>query len=227
MQKDAIILFTRIPVPGETKTRLQPLLTMEECCLLQGAFIQDVYRVLKDVKTACDIIVSYTPKGNLADLKALLPEARLFLPQQGREIGEKMHGAICHLLEGGYTRCLLIGSDLPLLRAQVLDDAFFSLRSNDMALCPTEDGGYYLIGMKEPCRDVFCLEYGVSTVFEKTLEAIRSAGKTCAVGACTMDIDEPRDLFALRERLTGEDLSVGPQTRRILGELFSKRRLTE
>ena len=221
MKSNAIILFTRIPVPGETKTRLQPFLTMEECCRLQKAFIQDIHQVLGKVETACDIIISYTPKGNLEDLKTLLPKSCLFSPQKGRDIGEKMHNAILHSLEAGYKKCILIGSDIPMLKEAVLDEAFVMLDNSDIVLCPTEDGGYYLIGMKEPCEEVFRLEYGISTVFDKTLEAARAARKSCSVGECAMDIDEPCDLHRLRERLN--ETTNCPKTKTVLGELYRER----
>ena len=220
MTNNAIILFTRIPVPGKTKTRLQPFLSEDECCLLHSAFLRDIFRVLREVTVPCDILVCYTPEGNLAELEALLPEADDFFPQQGQDLGEKMHNAICHVLGRGYGRCLLIGSDLPLLRAKAVEEAFYSLESRDIVLCPTEDGGYYLIGMKAPCKDIFNLKYGVSTVFEGTLELAGSLGITYAVGAATMDIDEPQDLLHLAERLEQEDMSVCPETRAALEGFF-------
>ena len=219
LQSNAIIFFTRIPVPGKTKTRLSPLLTMDECCLLQKAFIRDVYQVLKEVKTNCDILVCFSQEGGLADLSQLLPGVHSFFPQQGENIGEKMHNAISQTLNKGYSRCLLIGSDLPLLRAAALDEAFSLLETNDVVLCPTEDGGYYLIGMKEPCADVFQIEYGISTVFEKTLVAAVKAGKSCVAGQGTMDIDTPDDLFNLREKLALENEFVCLHTRNILRDL--------
>ncbi|MCL1994337.1 MAG: TIGR04282 family arsenosugar biosynthesis glycosyltransferase [Spirochaetes bacterium] len=219
---NAIILFTRIPVPGKTKTRLLPMFTMDECCLLQSAFLMDVWQVLTKAKGDCDIIVCYTPEGNLDDLSRLLPGAHLFFPQQGKGIGEKMHNAICRALATGYSRCILVGSDLPLLRSAALDKAFELLETNDMVLCPTEDGGYYLIGMKEPCESIFTLKYGISTVFEKTMKAAKAAGKTCATGDSTMDIDEPDDIFRLVEMLKQESDSVCPQTRNVLKKLACK-----
>ncbi|MCL2233366.1 MAG: TIGR04282 family arsenosugar biosynthesis glycosyltransferase [Treponema sp.] len=225
VEKNAIILFTRIPVPGKTKTRLQPFLTAGECCLLHHAFIRDIHQVLRETKTACDIIVCYTPEGDLADMETLLPAACAFLPQRGLDIGQRMHNAMCSVLEKGYSRCLLVGSDLPLLRSEALDEAFCLLENRDIVLCPTEDGGYYLIGMKEPCEEVFhLLEYGVSTVFGKTLAAAAQCGKTCAAGAGTMDVDDCEDLLRLKERLESEEASVCPETRTVLAELFRKGR---
>ena len=214
---NAIILFTRIPLLGKTKTRLQPFLTDRQCCLLHRAFLRDVFHVLGEVSVPCDILVCYTPEGNLAELEDLLPGAAAFFPQQGAALGEKMHNAIRHVLCSGYKRCVLIGSDLPLLRAKAIEEAFAFLESNDIVLCPTEDGGYYLVGMKQPCEEIFNMEYGVSDVFEKTLATAKALGKTCAVGEATMDVDDPQDLLRLAERLNKEGPQVCANIRAVLG----------
>jgi hypothetical protein len=222
VKENAVILFTRIPVPGKTKTRLQPFLTPDECCRLQSALIRDIYQVLQGIETACDILVCHTSCGDPVELRALLPAAGVFFPQRGDGMGERMHNAIYQTLEKGYRRCLLIGSDLPLLQASAVDEAFCLLESRDVVVCPTEDGGYYLIGMKDPCEAVFRLEYGDAAVFEKTLAAAAHCGKTYAVGACTMDIDKPEDLLRLKEKLVQEDLPACPETRIFLAEFFRR-----
>jgi len=127
-----------------------------------------------------------------------------------------MHNAICRVLESGYERCLLVGSDLPLLRAKAVEDAFRFLDGEDIVLCPTEDGGYYLVGMKEPCENIFGQEYGGSSVFAGTLALVAESGKSCAVGETTMDIDYPEDLFRLAQRLETESPEICPKTREVL-----------
>ena len=218
---NAIVLFTRIPIPGKTKTRMQPFLTGEECCTLHNAFLRDVFSVLKKVNLPCDIFVCYNPEGNLSELEALLPDASAFFPQHGQTLGEKMHNAVCQVMDKGYGRCILIGSDLPLLRTNAVEDAFIFLESKDIVLCPTEDGGYYLIGMKKPCKDIFHMKYGGSNVFDKTLTIAAQSGMTYAVGQTTKDIDYPQDLFELAERLTGEAPDVCPETREVLKRFIS------
>ena len=218
MKNDVVILFTRVPVPGKVKTRLQPFLTGEECCALQRAFILDVFGVL--LKTGVEIVVSYAPDGDPAELKALLPEARAFFPQSGKALGAKMYKTIRQTLKSGYERCLLVGSDIPLLRAEMIHETFRLLDAHDIVLCPTEDGGYYLIGMNKPAEAVFHInEYGSSTVFEKTLTAAASSGLSCAVGPGTMDIDKPEDLFKLTEKLKSLSPNTCPETRKVLSKL--------
>jgi hypothetical protein len=217
LKDNVVILFTRIPVPGKTKTRLMPFLTGEECCLLQRAFLCDVFDVLRGVDAECDIVVAYEPEGDVPELIELLPGAKEYFPQHGGDLGERMLNAIDRMLTSGYGRCLLIGSDMPLLKPDFITGAFRSLDSHDIVLNPTEDGGYYLVGMKEPCEELFRLEkYGVSSVFEKTMAAAETSGKTVAVGAPTMDIDTPEDFIRLKERLEQEKQETCPETRKAL-----------
>ncbi|MCL2386740.1 MAG: TIGR04282 family arsenosugar biosynthesis glycosyltransferase [Defluviitaleaceae bacterium] len=227
MTNNAVILFTRIPVAGKTKTRLMPVLTGEECCELQSAFLLDMYSELQKVKSSRDIFVYYAPEGELTQLQTLLSGAEVFFPQTGKDLGEKMYNAFCNVLKMGYSRCVLLGSDLPLLRAKDVDAAFDMLATHDMVLCPTEDGGYYLIGMKEPVSEVFNVTYGKSTVFTESIAQAKRAGKTCAIGARAQDIDEPQDLFNLMDKLKNEDSSVCPNTRIVLenkGRLYGTRK---
>ena len=200
MKENAIILFTRTPTPGKAKTRLQPFLTGEECSELQKAFIQDIYSMLRDIDA--EIAVCHTNDGSISEISILAPDADLYFEQNGESLGDRMHNAFCHLFSIGYRRCILIGSDVPLLHKQVINEAFLLLENHDIVIGPTEDGGYYLIGMMEPCKEVFSLqEYGVSTVLEKTMAAAASLSKKTAIGPAAMDIDTPEDLLRLAEIL--------------------------
>ena len=75
MKDNVVIIFTRIPIPGKTKTRLQPLLSGEQCCQLHRAFLVDIYNVLRLSESVCDVVVYYVPDGDLDELKMLLPDA--------------------------------------------------------------------------------------------------------------------------------------------------------
>ena len=224
MKDNAVILFTRIPVEGKTKTRLKPLLTDEKCCRVQRAFIRDVYAMLQKDCNDCDIYVCFSPEGNLDELMEITPGAKSHFPQNGGDLGEKMFNALSRVLGKGYKRCLLIGSDIPQIKAAQLREAMDLLDSNDIVICPTIDGGYYLIAMKEPHKELFSIkEYGTSNVFEQTIEAAEKIKKKCACGSKLMDIDDQEDLFRLAELLKEESAEVCVETRKILGEILAGR----
>ena len=89
--KDALILFTRVPIPGQTKTRLMPFLTGEECARLHACFVKDIYEKAKQVDA--DIFVFFTPKDEKKLLQQILDNETVCLPQFGDDLGERMKNA--------------------------------------------------------------------------------------------------------------------------------------
>lgn len=217
--KQALIVFTRVPAEGRTKTRLQGALTPSQCALAHQAFLRDIVLACSAPRQ-WDLLIFYGDEGPLSLLRQLLPEQRAFFPQRGDSLGEKMDRAIRETLEMGYTSCVLIGSDLPLLHRGIIARAMEALRENDLVLGPTQDGGYYLIGSCRPCTAVFTHQrYGGSSVFEDTLEAARRAGLRCGQVDLLRDVDEPEDLRALARQLAGGDEERCPNSKAFLREL--------
>lgn len=219
MKSNAVILFTRVPVPGKTKTRLYPFLNMENCCKLHEAFLKDIYEII--VQSDADIHICYTPDENLKDLKVLFPDDTSFFPQKGTDLGIRMHRGISDVLNFGYKNVLLIGSDIPLLKSCDIEKAFDILKTHDIAVSPADDGGYYLIGMKQPCESVFQIHYSTSKVFAQTIEAIKNNGKTYGIGNKLPDIDRKEDLIRLNEILQNDHTFICRHTRKLLSSLFS------
>lgn len=198
--KQALILFTRVPVQGKTKTRLQAALTPAQCVEVHCAFLQDLFAACNDPRW--DLLVFYGQEGPLSILQELLPDQRQFFPQQGNILGEKMDNAIAQTLAMGYDRCVLVGADLPELHRGIIAAAMQSLDQSPLVLGPTMDGGYYLIGSRMRCSFVFAGQsYGGSTVFEQTMAAIKAAGYCCRTVQPLHDVDSPQDLRALADRL--------------------------
>lgn len=177
-------------------------MTPEECAQLHRCFLKDLSR--QCLLTGADIYVSYTPAGieNENRLRNILGEQKGYFPQKGKTLGDKMYDAIARVLSKGYKSCVLIGSDVPELKANHLQRAFDLLDDKDVVFGETEDGGYYLVGMKEPIREAFGLsEYGHSKVLEQTIGQLKSTGYTVGYATTLADIDTPEDLRILRMRL--------------------------
>lgn len=205
--KRAIICFTRVPKPGVTKTRLLPILTGEQCAKLHTAFLRDLSSVYDQAKA--DLFVAYTADPDWEMLKAIFPAAAGFFPQEGADLGEKMHNAIRNVLSEGYDAVILTGADLPLMTVSHLDSGFGALENADIAIGPTSDGGYYMVGMKQLHRAVFENQrYGGATVLENTIAAGKTAGLTVALTDSCDDVDTPEDLRALAGRLPPESSTL-------------------
>lgn len=196
--KNAVICFTRVPQPGKTKTRLLPILTGDQCAALHTAFLKDLSRMYRQVDA--DLFVAYTPDPDWPVLQDLFPSARDFFPQTGSDLGEKMYNAIAHVLGLGYDACILTGADLPLMTAGHIDAGFAALQSGDLSIGPTSDGGYYLIGMKIPCMEVFHVpNYGSASVYDNTVAAAKASGLQITPAQTCDDVDTPEDLHALAD----------------------------
>lgn len=203
MMKKAIICFTRVPKPGVTKTRLMPILTGEQCAKLHTAFLKDLASVYKNV--AADLFVAYTADPEWESLKEIFSSAKDFFPQRGADLGEKMYRAIGHVLQLGYQSVILTGADLPLMTKTHLESGFAALEGADVTFGPTSDGGYYLVGMKQPHTVIFeKQQYGGATVLENTVGAAKAAGLTVSFAKTCDDVDTPEDLRNLTKHLSPE-----------------------
>lgn len=200
--KRAIIIFTRIPLPGHTKTRMMPVLKPDECAKLHICF-------LKDIKTACDetfidFFICYAPEGDnqLKILKKIFGNQKEYFPQTGDSLGERMYHAFCEVRNRGYHSCILIGTDVPELSGKDIRRAFDALKRCDVVFGRTLDGGYYLVGMKHPRKEVFGLDaYGHASVFEDTLKELERRKLKIGYTRTLSDMDTPADLNGYRERM--------------------------
>lgn len=219
MRDRVIIFFTRIPELGKIKTRLEPFLTKKLCVELQTAFIKDIYNNIKTM--GIDIIINYSSMGDLDTLRNIVDKDVKFIKQEGNDIGEKMHNAIANSLRQ-YNKVVLIGSDLPLLNKTDIELAFNILEDKDLVISPTYDGGYYLIGMKKENPDIFKIEYSTSSVYEDTIDKIRSIGASYGEGNIQLDIDDKSDFISLHKVLK-EDKNIScDNTRQIINKVMGK-----
>lgn len=213
--KRAIILFTRVPAAGKTKTRMMPHLTPGQCAMLHACFLRDIAAECR--KCGADLIVSYTPDGGAERLRKILGRQMEYVPQKGENLGERMFNAISETLLRGYDACLLVGTDVPELRENHLKKAFWVLQDKDTAFGKTADGGYYLIGMKQPLKEAFGLDaYGHERVFEETLRALGDAGLTAGFTDTLYDMDTVQDLRGLRSRMRRDETLRRSHTGRFL-----------
>lgn len=209
MKQEAIILFTRVPYPGATKTRLMPVYSGRECAELHTCFLRDIYRECK--KTKRTVYVCYTDAGQEKLLKKILPDVKdeELMLQRGKDLGARMGNAIQKVLNFGYGSCVLMGSDVPELKAVQIEEAFAGLKGNDAVFIPTVDEGYCLVGMKFYIPEMFQDQtYGSGSVLEHTIRAVEAVGYQVLALDAVNDIDTPADLLGLKERLKEKTIPI-------------------
>jgi rSAM/selenodomain-associated transferase 1 len=130
------------------------------------------------------------------------------IPQQGKDLGEKMFNAINYLFKKDYTKVVLIGADSPDLPLNFIERAFFELNIYDLVLGPTEDGGYYLIGMKKPYDLLFKdINWGSKDVLKNTLAIADKNGISYFLLEKWYDIDDIEGLKRWKDRLKKDRLN--------------------
>lgn len=203
----ALILMTRVPVPGCTKTRLMEILSGDECAELHKCFLLDLFHVFEFIKDDMDIFLTYTPKESFSQMAYLVPSFIHCFPQEGKDLGEKMHHAFQYVFNRGYGKVVLIGADIPDIQPYEIGDAFDRLAAGDVVLGPTFDGGYYLIGMKNSIKELFHnkLKWGNKSVLEGTMDIANSLGLKLQLTCKHRDIDTKEDFIALKNRIDSGD----------------------
>ncbi len=200
-----ILLFIKAPVKGKVKSRLAASLGEETAAEIYRNFVLDIADTAGE--TGYPLGICHFPAR--MDHSAL-PWTRtpsLFMPQEGRDLGERMENAFRRSFLLGFERVVLIGSDIPDLPSLVLREAIDALAGNDTVIGPASDGGYYLIGFNERTflPDIFHgIAWSTGTVFQETLALLHNAGLTVYQTPRWHDVDTEEDLSALVERNRGE-----------------------
>ena len=219
--KKALIIFTRVPEPGKTKTRLEKRFTKEECARIHEAMLRDLWPLCRTEEW--DTFVYYTPEKKREKIEKLLPGAGEYLPQEEIAFGERMKNSIGNVLQSGYEACLLVGTDIPVLSQKIISMAFKQLEEKPVVIGETMDHGYYLIGMTSLYGGIFDDQnYGTGSVYNDTVEKIKNCG--CEFGTLPVlrDIDEPEDIDAYWIEFGGNEKSTINNTRKCLCELNQK-----
>lgn len=192
-KENCLIIFTRIPEPNKTKTRMMPYLTPDECALLHKSILMDISENL--IPIMYDIVVFYCGGADVRILKDIFGENVVYKEQRGDDIGVRMRNAIAETIESGYKKVVLVGADIPEIRNEVVENAFTKLDTCDVVIGGTCDGGYYLIGMKQVIDSAFGgVAYGNSIVYEDTIKNIEANAYSIGQVKKAIDLDERGDL---------------------------------
>lgn len=170
--KNLIIVFTRNPELGRCKTRLAKTIGDAAALRVYKYLLQHTAQVISQVHA--DKAVYYSEKIRQDDLW----DAKLFqkYKQEGNDLGERMHNAFDNGFKQGYTKIIIVGSDLFHLQPQHINNAFLALNNNEIVIGPAEDGGYYLLGMKRRHPLVFKNKnWGTETVFNATINDLKNS----------------------------------------------------
>lgn len=199
--RTAAVIMAKEPVAGQTKTRLCPPLSPAAAAQLYDALLDDTIALvsrLRDVRLA----VAVTPPSAIAAFRRRLPHDALLLPVEGADIGACLSRAVALLFTSGWSRVMAINSDGPTLPVAYLECAEALLDRHDVVLGPSDDGGYYLVGLRRPAPGLFQgIAWSTSQVMEQTVDRAATLGLSVALLPPWYDVDTAADLERLRAEI--------------------------
>lgn len=199
--KDAIIVFLKAPKPGLVKTRLVPRIDAATAALLYRAMVEDLLERLGKIPSV-DLLLHYAPEAAGVELTGWLGSDRRLEPQRGADLGERMSNAFRSAFESGYERAVIVGSDVPALTGRIVRAGLSALHRHDVALGPSRDGGYYLIGLSEAHPELFSrMRWSTRGVGAETVRRVKRLGLTRCDLPVLEDIDTYASLLRLRTEL--------------------------
>jgi uncharacterized protein len=230
----ALAVMTKAPRKGQVKTRLTPPLTPDEAATLNAYFLRDTASTLsaaamRERRLGRNVrgVAVYTPAGSEDAYADILPADFEFVPQREGSFGERLCFAVEDLFKCGFDTVCLIDSDSPTVPASSFMQAVDILSSpgDRIVIGPTEDGGYYLIGLKKQHRKLFeRIEWSTERVFEQTVARAQEIGVETKLLPSGYDVDDSTTLRQLCDELLSEDspTEIAPTTRKFLKEIIER-----
>lgn len=188
--KKALLVFYRNAIRGRVKTRLAAGIG-EDAAL-------EVYLKLVNLSreaaagAMADIIVYYSEYIDKNDAWQGLIGRRI---QSGGDLGERMKAAFETTFHDGYQVVGIMGTDCPELSAEILNNAFELLVSNDVVIGPATDGGYYFLGMRKLYGFLFDnKQWSTDAVLRETVSDCKKNNLSVRLLPILSDIDTAQDL---------------------------------
>ncbi len=193
---ETLIIYSRYPEPGKTKTRMISALGAEGAAELQRKMTEHTLTTAKKINSCRDINIEvHFTGGNEQLMSAWLGKDLQYIPQAAGDLGKRMNSSFERAFSLGSQRVVIIGIDCPDLDRDLLISAFDSLEKHELVLGVAEDGGYYLIGLTKTTPQLFQnINWGTEQVLEQTKAIAQTLNLKTEYLTTLPDVDRPEDL---------------------------------
>ena len=203
---ERLIVFTRFPEPGQTKTRLIPVLGKRGAARLQRQMTEHILATAETLNGRNGLTVEVRHAGGNAGLmQDWLGSHLICRPQGNGHLGQRMQRAFQAAFQEKAAAAVIVGSDIPGISDEMLLQAFEALHKNDVVLGPAQDGGYYLMGIRQTLAAKTYgllfdgINWGTGNVLSQTLQIANGLGLRYILLECLADVDRPADLPAWQQ----------------------------
>jgi uncharacterized protein len=217
ISKERLIIFTRYPETGTTKTRMIPILGATGAAKLQREMTEHILYQMGGLSASNHLAIEIRYDGGNEDLmRRWLGSEFEYAYQKGDDLGERMHRAFEDAFESGATSTVIVGTDIPDITARVVKNAFNALKQKGMVLGPAGDGGYYLIGLSKTAfspdaANLFAgIKWGEKNVLKKTINTAADLRINYSLIDELQDVDRPEDLSIWERCKNKTDYHIEP-----------------
>ncbi len=187
----ALMIFVRNPVQGKVKTRLARTIGEKKALAIYNDLLKYTFNSTRDAN--CHKVVFYSDfvdRNDTWDENVFHKKV-----QSGRDLGERMKNAFRVMLDKGFKKVIIIGSDCPEINPALIDNAFGMLDYTGVVIGPAIDGGYYLLGLKQMCDALFEKKsWSTSRLLNETIGELKKRSIPFSLLPELYDVDEEKDL---------------------------------
>lgn len=185
----ALIIFVRNPVLGKVKTRIAATIGDENALAVYKHLLHHTKNITAGVQVTRFVFFADEIATN--DLWNGYEKCL----QSGSNLGERMSNAFECLFEKGFTKIIIIGSDCFELDEKIISGAFLKLNEYETVIGPATDGGYYLLGIQSPFKNLFeNITWSSNSVFDETIKQIEQRNLSLFLLPSLNDVDEAKDI---------------------------------
>lgn len=179
------------------KTRLAAEVGAEAALRVYRRLAEHAVAQARALRPDAEVRIHFTPAHAGAQVRAWLGGGDVVLAQAEGDLGARMRAAFEAAFAAGHRRVVILGSDLPGLTAALVREAFAGLDAHPVVIGPAEDGGYWLLGMRERVPELFDgIAWSTPAVFGETMERLRALGLSPALLPRLADVDVAADVPA-------------------------------
>lgn len=193
--KNALIIFARYPESGKVKTRLASSIGSEKAAELYRQWAEKIFFETKQAKSITQRYLFYADPNDSIKIKSWTNNGFLLRAQSGNDLGNRIKEAFTKVFRDKMRKAIIVGTDSPDITGEIIDTAIMQLDVYDVVIGPADDGGYYLLGMKQFYPQLFDgIPWSTENVFNETIHRISEIGLRYYRLPVLMDIDTFDDL---------------------------------
>jgi uncharacterized protein len=192
--QNTVITFCKYPVEGKVKTRIAKTIGNEFAVKIYKIFAEHTFRELLKTNTIVPYLF-FTEKNDREKIQKWTGSKFLLELQEGNDLGDRMYNACKKVIDKGSKKTVIIGTDIPDISSEIIRKAVKALDNSDVVIGPSNDGGYYLLGMKKLHRALFSgIEWSSESVLSLTVEKLNILNLSYSMLPELIDVDTEDDL---------------------------------